>query len=389
MNTIAIIHTQCGPYHLARAQALTSIYPGSVDLIQLTSQERQRQWVVDAYPIPITTIADGVLESLSSTHLINRLLDHLTKTLPTVLVVAGYSHPAMRAAIKWGKHRRVPVILLSDSQYCDRPRNLLLETIKGNWIRKHCDAAFVAGASASHYLETLGFPRHKIWRGYDVVDNHHFGQASQIILQHEADERQKLGLPKNYLLYVGRFAQEKNLLRLLEAFKLYQYQTRLPPWSLVLVGGGEQEVTLKVKANQLGLQNLIWSGFKQIDELPAYYSLASALILPSVSEPWGLVVNEAMACGLPILVSERCGCVLDLVFPGINGYVFNPLDTQSLVGAIVDLTMQSQDQRIQMGKHSRQIISNYTLESWAKALTDCAQAVSRKEFEHLVKLRTL
>lgn len=371
MNSVAIVHTQCGPYHLARIRALVSTYPGKVDLIQLATQESQRQWVVDNHSVKVTTIAEGVLEAYAARNLIKGLLEHLTQTRPSVLVVAGYSQPAMRAAIKWSSRNRIPVILLSDSQGCDRPRNPLTETLKGQWIRRHCDAAFVAGGSAAQYLENLSFPKHRVWRGYDVIDNRYFSRAAHIIQQNKTHEREALGLPERFFLYVGRFSREKNLLRLIEAFSLYQSTYTSEPWTLVLVGSGEQELILKDKARKLGLKNIAWPGFKQIDELPAYYSLASALILPSTSEPWGLVINEAMACGLPILASTQCGAIFDLVFPGINGAVFNPWDSSSISQVMASFSQNSVDRQAAMGRASQRIIRNFTPESWATALTDC------------------
>lgn len=371
MNSVAIIHTQCGPYHIARVRALASLSPDTIDLIQLASQESQRQWTVEHSSVRITTIAHGILEDYPASYLIKGLLDHLTKTRPAVLVVAGYSQPAMRAAIKWSNQNQVPVVLLSDSQACDRPRNPLLEAIKKIWIRRHCDSAFVAGGRAAHYLEGLGFPKHNIWRGYDIVDNHYLHTISLTTKQNEIHERAKLGLPKRFLLYVGRFSPEKNLLRLLEAFSLYQKANGSQSLPLVLVGGGPQEAALKAQASDLGLENVIWPGFKQLDELAAYYSLASALILPSISEPWGLVINEAMACGLPILASSQCGAVLDLVFPGINGAVFSPWKIPSMTEAMTFFSQSSCDRQKSMGEASQRIIQNFTPETWAVALTDC------------------
>jgi glycosyltransferase involved in cell wall biosynthesis len=375
--SIAIIHTQYGPYHLARAHALTRVFPGSVDLIQLAAKESQRQWVVEEALLKVSTITSGVLESYPKKQLIDGLIRYLEHNPPSTLVVAGYSQPAMRAAIVWGKKRNIPIVLLSDSQLCDRPRNFLVENIKSRWICHHCSAAFVAGASAAQYLHHLGFPEHKIWRGYDVVDNNYFTQASELAKQHEELERQRLNLPENYLLYVGRLAPEKNLFRLLEALSLRQRSCPSRPLPLVVVGSGGQEKELREKAQNLNLKDILWVGFKQIDQLPIYYALASALILPSISEPWGLVINEAMACGLPVLASSRCGAVLDLVFPGVNGFVFDPFDCHSISHGITSYLNLSKEQKSSMGVASRQFIQNFSPETWARALTDCVIRTSR------------
>src|SRR5262249_59830905 len=96
-------------------------------------------------------------------------------------------------------------------------------------------------------------------------------------------------------------------------------------WKLVLLGEGEQRAKLEGLRDALGLRNDVsMPGFKQYDELPAYYGLASAFVHTSTTEQWGLVVNEAMAAGLPVLVSERCGCGPDLVREGVNGFTFDP-----------------------------------------------------------------
>ncbi|MBK4728709.1 glycosyltransferase family 4 protein [Oxynema sp. CENA135] len=373
-NKIALIHTQFGPYHFARAKNFIQKSPVPVRLIQLASQEAQREWVVDFDTPEVITVANGTLEAFASKTIVHKLVEHLNKISPSLIAVAGYRHPAMRAATRWARRHNVATVLLSDSQYLDRPRNPVIEKLKSLWIRKNFDAAFVAGASASLYLSNLGFPRNRIWRGYDVVDNNYFFSNAETTRQQEKEIRKKLSLSKYYFLYVGRFSPEKNLLRLLKAYQAYCHNVEQTAWSLVLVGSGPQETELKTKATDLGLKNVFWLGFKQINELPTYYALASSLILPSVSEPWGLVVNEAMACGLPILISDRCGCVPDLVFPGINGYLFDAFDVDSIASAMISISRQSNDRWKKMQHSSRQIIANYTTEQWSQALLDAIES---------------
>ncbi|MDJ0596560.1 MAG: glycosyltransferase family 4 protein [Pleurocapsa sp. MO_226.B13] len=375
MNTnkaIALIHTQFGPYHLARVKVLQAIYPGSVKLIQLAERELQREWTVEGEMPEIFTVAGGALETLNPQVIADKLIEHLATIKPAVVVIAGYNYLAMRKATKWAKQNGVKTVLLSDSQYLDQPRNLIKEALKGWWIRNNFDAAFVAGASAAFYLEHLGFRRDRLWRCYDVVENQYFASHAEQVRQFPEPNRQKYNLPEHFFLYVGRFSAEKNLSRLLEAYHRYQ-QHHPNGWSLVMVGSGPQQTELKDTVTRLGIKNLVWTGFKQLSELPIYYGLASALILPSLSEPWGLVVNEAMACSLPILISDRCGCLLDLVFPGINGYVFNPLEVTSIEAGLNYFSSQPSAKLSQMSAASRQIIANYTPQTWAEALVDCVK----------------
>jgi len=308
----------------------------------------------------------------------NTLLSYLKETNPSIFVLAGYSLPAMRAAAVWARKEGTHSILLSESNYLDRPRLWLKEKLKGYWIKKHFDAAFVGGAKSAEYLEGLGFPPDRIWRGYDVTDNEFFYRSSEEIMKNRSHVRAKLELSENYFLYVGRLSPEKNLIRLLDAYSLYRGKINKEPWGLVIVGSGPQEEELKNHADKIGLNDVVWPGFKLYHELPHYYALASCFILPSISEPWGLVVNEAMACKLPVLVSERCGCVPDLVFSGINGYIFNPNCVDDI--AFYMERISSEDVDIEsMREASVKIVSNYNPETWAKALTDCIQVtISRK-----------
>jgi glycosyltransferase involved in cell wall biosynthesis len=137
-----------------------------------------------------------------------------------------------------------------------------------------------------------------------------------------------MGLPQNYFLYVGRFVEKKNLRRLLDAFSLYRKRAGSGGWSIVLVGDGPEKEALEARSREADLAgSIVTRPFAQYAELPAYYGLAAAFVLPSLADQWGLVVNEAMASGLPVLVSKRCGCAEDLVTDGETGFTFDPADT--------------------------------------------------------------
>ena len=123
-----------------------------------------------------------------------------------------------------------------------------------------------------------------------------------------------LGLPERYFLASARFVPKKNLLRLLEAYAGYRRRAGADAWHLVLLGDGELRGDIERRSALPDLAGaVILPGFRQYDELPAYYGLARAFVHASTTEQWGLVVNEAMAAGLPVLVSDRCGCAPDLV----------------------------------------------------------------------------
>ena len=116
-----------------------------------------------------------------------------------------------------------------------------------------------------------------------------------------------------------------------------------------------------------------FTGHKKADELPPLYAFAGCFVLPSTREPWGLVVNEAMACGLPVLVSERCGCAEDLVVAESNGFTFNPSRALELTHYLHQISGLTSVQRTLMGKASARIIRNYSPANFGREIALIAE----------------
>ena len=343
----------------------------TVQVMALGATERMRKWQVEKTDLGfeyLEAFPGEPVENINPQALAARVTRWLDASDPQVVVVTGYYYLAMRAAAQWAQQRRRISVYLGDSQWMDKRRIAFREWAKGWWVRRHYNAAFVAGERAATYLTRMGFPRERIWTGYDVVDNQAFA-AGAAAARSEADAlRIRLGLPERYFLFVGRFAPVKNVSRMLTAYAKYRQAAGSSAWGLVLVGSGPDEELLRAQAQ--GLCEVVFAGFQQLDTLSAYYGLASGLVLPSVSETWGLVVNEAMAAGLPVLVSQRAGCVPELVHPGVNGYVCDPLDTEDIARLMGVMSSQAIDVD-KMGEESRQIVALYTPETWAQTLVDC------------------
>jgi glycosyltransferase involved in cell wall biosynthesis len=119
--------------------------------------------------------------------------------------------------------------------------------------------------------------------------------------------------------------------------------------------------------------DLLLPGFKQHAELPNYYGLAKAFILASTSETWGLVVNEALASSLPVLISDHCGCVEDLLVHGRNGFRFNPYDVENLSRLMQRLASPETD-LVAMGRVSGEIVAKWSPDAWADSLQLASRA---------------
>jgi glycosyltransferase involved in cell wall biosynthesis len=135
-----------------------------------------------------------------------------------------------------------------------------------------------------------------------------------------------------------------------------------------MVGDGELREQLVACRNRLGLgKHVLLPGPKSYRELPAYYGLAGAFIHASTVEQWGLVVNEAMAAGLPVLVSNRCGCAADLIVPGVNGFLFDPYDVGELAGLMREVSKRSFSRQA-FAEAGQQIVARWSPERFAEGL---------------------
>ena len=275
----------------------------------------------------VSSIAkDKPLEEVPKLEMIARLYTKLNILKPDAIAIAGYSNPAMLAALGWSLRHHKPAILMSASKEDDFPRSPITEYLK-RWLIKAFKAALVGGKPQQRYLVKLGKPIESVFTGYNVIGNDTFHPSKTKCLPPP--------LTSPYFLSVNRFIPKKNLPLLINAYALYRQtipqRSDIRAWELVLSGDGKLRSNLEKQIKDLGLENTIHlTGFLQQKELLPYYAHASCFIHASVQEQWGLVVNEAMATGLPVIVSNRCGCFEDLMLEGVNGFGFNPENVEQL-----------------------------------------------------------
>jgi glycosyltransferase involved in cell wall biosynthesis len=262
---------------------------------------------------------------------------------------------------------------MSDSTAEDEPRIWWRERVKRHVVGQF-SSALVGGKLHVEYVVALGMPQERIFTGYDVVDNEHFSQGAARARTKSDALRGELGLPTQYFLASNRFIEKKNLPRLLHAYAQYRHRAGNKAWGLVMLGDGGLRSALEELVMELGIQGAVcMPGFKQYDELPAYYGLAGSFVHASTTEQWGLVVNEAMASGLPVIVSKRCGCAPDLVEEGRNGFTFDPYDVDALADCMLRMADPATD-RAAMGQASREIIARWSPEFFAENLQKAAEA---------------
>jgi glycosyltransferase involved in cell wall biosynthesis len=266
------------------------------------------------------------------------------------------------------------MVVMSESARQDETRTWWKEMLKQRVVGLY-SAALVGGQRHVEYLVELGMPRERIFTGYDVVDNEYFREKTEEIRSQTSEIRPKYQLPENYFLASARFIEKKNLPTLISAYGKYRNKSQAggnQPWDLVLLGDGPLRETLNSQLSTLTLHGHVhFPGFKQYDELPVYYALAKAFVHPSTTEQWGLVVNEAVASGLPVIVSERCGCVPELVQG--NGFTFDPTSEHELTARLLQMESLSDGKRKQFGNASYSIAANFVPERFGEGLELAAQ----------------
>lgn len=372
MAGTVICYTHVTPRLVRRIQCLADRVRELV-VLEIAGSERVYPWWEGRYNVKQVRqvqLFDAPLEQLSERRIVDSVKVFLEQERPKVAILSGYDRVYMRYTARWVKEHGGRTILPTVTWSGDRQRWWLKEWMKGLIVSRLFDAACVGGERSRAYCLSLGFSERQIWKSFNVVDNEHFTTGAELARRNACALGQPLGVPAQYFLYVGAMERWKNLSFLLDCYD--SYRSGGGRWGLVLVGTGSEFTALRVRAEELGTEDIVFAGMKTYAETPAYYGLASCLVLPSLSETWGLVVNEAAAAGLPILASNRCGCVPELVHRGINGYAFEPWDKAEFV-RLMHLMSDGSSDVVRMGQASRRLIQYFTPEHWADAVADCVR----------------
>ena len=405
--SIAVLFYRIGPYHFARLRAAATAL--RVTAIEYASRDTVYDWdeVRGAEGFErVTLFPGGSLESRTASEIAAGTGRVLEQVNPQVVAIPGWADRASLSALRWCVRRGVPAVVMSETTAWDEARRQHKE-----WVKRQIVSAFSAGLVGGQphrdYLASLGIPPERVFLGYDVVDGRYFEDRVAEIRSAKSEVRSKCGLPERYFLASARFVEKKNLARLLQAYARYREKAEMlkgestppqpspqsgegvapisvlrppssAPWSLVLLGDGPLRDALNSQLSTLNLEgHVLLPGFKQYPELPSYYGLASAFIHASTTEPWGLVVNEAMASGLPVLVSNRCGCAQDLVQDGVNGFTFDPYNVQELAQLMFKVSAFQPFSLSAFGLASQRIIGEWGPERFASGLRQAVETVLR------------
>jgi len=372
--SVAVVFHHIGPYHHARLNA-------SAERLSVTGVEWSARghdpWgeaESSARYSKLSLFPEATNHLPEKGELRRAFWNALEQASPDIVAVNGWNNFGSLIATDCCIRRGIPMVVMSESARQDEARTGWKEMVKRRIVGLY-SAALVGGQRHVDYLVELGMPRDRIFTGYDVVDNRYFRQKAEEVRNQTSEVRQKYALPENYFLASARFVEKKNLPKLIEAYAKYRRAsegTGNALWDLVLLGDGPLLETLNSQLSALNLQQHVHlPGFKQYEELPVYYGLAKAFVHASTIEQWGLVVNEAIASGLPVIVSNRCGCAPELV--NGSGFTFDPGNRHELVARLLQMASLSDKERKYLGDNSCRIAGNFAPERFGEGLKRAVQ----------------
>lgn len=282
---------------------------------------------------------------------------------PDALLVIGWNFHSHLQAMRHYRGR-LPVLFRGDSTLLDEQPGWrkIARRLALRWVYRHVDVALYVGTENKKYFLAHGLRENQLVFAPHAIDNERFADNDTRRYGERARAwRRELGFADAdvVVLYAGKLERKKNPALLLEAVKAYNalYQ---PALKLLFIGNGEEEANLKEQA--AADPNTLFLDFQNQSLMPVIYRLGDIFCLPSqYQETWGLAVNEAMACGKPVIVSNKVGCAADLAAGQAHGFVFRSNDETSLLAALKTAASRLSDQPGQISHSARQHIQNWDI----------------------------
>lgn len=275
------------------------------------------------------------------------------------IAVGGYYHITMLFAILWALIHSVPYTIISESHLLN-PRSKfksLLKKLLLPFIIKHANFLLPLGKFQAEYLIHYGAKVKDIYCFPNTSDVDFFTAESSKYRRKKNEIKKQLGIKSKYIvLYVGRLTQEKGLFTLLKAFK--EIKNSYDDVTLLIIGEGKLRDNLEGFISKKKTGNVRFEGFIENRNLPLYYAIADIFVLPSLDEPWGVVVTEAMACALSLILSDKVGCRGDILREGKNGFCFKNDDSGQLA-SYIERFLKNPASIEEMGNNSRNIIKKF------------------------------
>jgi glycosyltransferase involved in cell wall biosynthesis len=368
INKVVFVTNIPTPYRVPWWNELNKFVDLQVVFMDRTEKNRKWENVLQKSTFPYEIIQGIHIEFPKrdwTLHANLSILYFLIKAKPRKLILGGYDSITSILALILTKILRIDTILWYEStRESENLNNRFLKKVKRALIGSFGKYA-VPGEQAKDNLISLGVAPEKIFMAPNVVNNAYFAQEVQVYKPEKIKLKQELGLPEQVILFVGQLVERKGVLTLLKAYQKLDTDRV----GLLIVGDGPLRSQYESYCLEQELHHVRFVGFHDIDSIPQYFAISDVFVLPSKREVWGLVVNEAMASGLPVLCSHNVGCSSNLIHEGINGYTFDPNNSLELAG-LLTVMLSDPTQLEAMGEASMAIINQYTIEASVRGIVE-------------------
>jgi glycosyltransferase involved in cell wall biosynthesis len=305
---------------------------------------------------------------------ISNIIEEITKQNPSILLIFGWKRYTHMRIMRYFKGK-IPIVFRGDSTSIDDyDRTEISKFVRYtllSWVYKYVDFVLSPGSASDLYFKKSGLSDSRIIRAKHAVNNSYFSTFSIQDASALEGLRKGLAIQENEVVFIfaGKFILKKNPLFLIDAFA--ELSSELNNLRLILVGDGILKPEIQKKVNGLNpsiASRIVIMSFQDQNQMKVIYRLADIFILPSKGpeETWGLSVNEALASGIPVLVSSKCGCAYDLVIEGVNGYTFesdNKSDLKNKMKILSDYSL-----RKYIASQTIHSIQDFSFNSFKKAL---------------------
>jgi len=353
---VALIHNIVSPYRIPVFEGLSNHPLIDLTVFYCAKTHKIRKWeIVESDKYRYRFLSGITIEFFDFIYHINcDIIPIILKKKFDIVIIGGGSDFTTQIAFLLSKLVGTPIVLWSEGIEDPKGRIGKMASPIFHYIINHSNAIIVPGTISKEYNIRVGATKNKIFIAPNIVNNDYFITQSAYFTQEKERIKKEMKIEgKKVIIFVGRLVRMKGVDHLIRAFDNLTKSTE--NIALFIVGEGPIRSELQILSKTSKNQNVYFVGWMDINEIVKYYSIADIFVLPTLNDVWGLVVNEAMCCGLPIITTMAAGCSVDMVFNGENGYIVKTGDSNELADAIKKV-IENPTECDRMGKRSLDII---------------------------------
>lgn len=355
---VALIHNIISPYRVPFFEGLTRHPSIDLSVYFCAKTHKNRKWdILESNKYNYNVLSGKTFEFLGIIYHINPvIISKLIKRRYDIVIISGNTDFTTQAAFITSKLLKTPTILWSEG--IESAQSLLGKVINPltRYIVRNVDAVVVPGTISRDFHIKMGASQKKIFIAPNIVDNKRFMQKSSKIKKDKERLKQELNIRnKKIILFVGQLIKRKGVEYLIKAYK--RVKDEYDDVCLVIIGDGVLKKELEEICIKEDIKDVHFTGWVPEEQKIIYYSIAELFVLPTLKDLWALVINEAMACGLPVISTKAAGCAVDMIIPSENGFIVDAGNIDQLYSAMKEIILNEELAR-KMGERSLEIIES-------------------------------